>query len=170
MEKKLIVITLIFGFMLLGLAGCGNKYEGLGTELLQDHGDVIFSVERGKKSNCVRLILTLYEDNQYELFTDYKECRPWQTCTADLRYTKSIKGIYDYDVIKIIEASTNANDKSYSMDDLPEYELYLGEKYVQKYDTMMFVVENGQTNKYLDELLNQLDVDLDQCANPDYVK
>ena len=112
----------------------------------------------------------LYEDNQYELFTDYKECRPWQTCTEELRYTKSIKGTYNYDVIKIIEASTNANDKSYSMDNLPEYELYLGEKYVQKYDTAMFVVEKDQTNNYLDELLEQLDVDLNSCANPDYVK
>ena len=73
-------------------------------------------------------------------------------------------------VSKIIETSTNANDKSYSMDDLPEYELYLGEKYVQKYDTMIFVVEKEQINNYLDELLEQLDVDLNSCANPDYVK
>ena len=41
---------------------------------------------------------------------------------------------------------------------------------MQKYDTTMFVVEKGQTNNYLDELLEQLDVDLNQCANPDYVK
>ena len=43
-------------------------------------------------------------------------------------------------------------------------------EYVQEYDTSMFVVEKGQTNNYLDELLEQLDVDLNSCANPDYVK
>lgn len=168
--KKTILIILICSFMVFSLTGCGNKYKGQGTELLKEVGDVILHVERGNKSNCIRVMLTLYEDNQYQLFTDYKECRPWQTCTADLRYTKSIKGTYDYDITKIIEGSSNANDKSYSMDNLPEYELYLGEKYVQEYDTAMFVVEKGQVNKYLDELLEQLDVDLDQCANPDYVK
>lgn len=168
--KKKILFILVCGFIILSLTGCGNKYKGQGTELLKEHGDIIFHIERGNKSNCVKVMLSLYEDNQYELFTDYKECRPWQTCTMELQYTKSIKGTYNYDVTKIIEASTNANDKSYSKDNLPEYELYLGEKYVQKYDTAMFVVEKGQTNNYLDELLEQLDVDLNQCANPDYVK
>ena len=56
------------------------------------------------------------------------------------------------------------------MDNLPEYEIYLGEKYIQKYDTLTFTVEKGQTNKYLNELLKQLDIDLNQCANHDYVK
>ena len=167
---KKILFILVCSFMILNLTGCGNKYKGQGTELLKEHGDVALHIDSGNKGNCVKVTLVLYEDNQYELFTDYKECRPWQTCTEELRYTKSIKGTYNYDVIKIIEASTNANDKSYSMEDLPEYELYLGEKYVQKYDTAMFVVEKGQVNNYLDELLEQLDVDLNSCANPDYVK
>lgn len=168
MKKSLFI--LVCSFIILNLTRCGNKYKGQGTELLKEHGDVALHIDSGNKGNCVKVTLVLYEDNQYELFTDYKECRPWQTCTEELRYTKSIKGTYDYDVTKIIEASTNANDKSYSKDNLPEYELYLGEKYVQKYDTAMFVVEKGQTNNYLDELLEQLDVDLGQCANPDYVK
>ena len=167
---KKILFILVCSFMILNLTGCGNKYKGQGTELLKEHGDVALHIDSGNKGNCVKVTLVLYEDHQYELFTDYKECRPWQTCTEELRYTKSIKGTYNYDVIKIIEASTNANDKSYTKDNLPEYELYLGEKYVQKYDTAMFVVEKDQTNNYLDELLEQLDVDLNSCANPDYVK
>jgi len=168
--KSILLGILFCGILLLSVTGCGNKYKGQGTELLKEHEDVIFRVERGNKSNCVRVMLTLYENNQYELFTDYADCKLWRTCTLELRYTKSIKGTYDYDVIKIIEASINANDKLYSTDNLLEYKLYLGEKYVQKYDIMMFTVEKGQTNKYLDELLKQLDVDLDSCANPDYVK
>ena len=167
---KKIIFILVCSFMILSLTGCGNKYKGQGTELLKEHGDVALHIDSGNKGNCIKVMLVLYEDNQYELFTDYKECRPWQTCTEELRYTKSIKGTYNYDLTKIIEASTNANDKSYSKDNLPEYELYLGDQYVQKYDTAMFVVEKGQTNNYLDELLEQLDVDLNSCANPDYVK
>ena len=167
---KKVIIVLVCSFIILSLTGCGNKYKGKGTESLKEHGDLILRIESGKNSRCVKVMLVLYEDNQYELFTDYKECRPLKTCTMELLYTKSIKGMYDYNVAKIIEASTNANDNVYSMDNLPEYELYLGEKYVQKYDTAMFVVEKGQTNNYLDELLEQLDVDLNSCANPDYVK
>ena len=165
MKKNLLILVLV-----LGLTGCGNKYYGQKTDILKEHKDIIFSVESGNKSNCVRVLLTLYEDNQYELFTDYAECKPGQNCTMKLSYTKSVKGEYNYDVIKIIEASTNANDKSYSMDNLPEYELTLGEKYIEKYDTLTFTVEKGQKNKYLDELLKQLDIDLNQCANPDYVE
>lgn len=167
--KKSLFGILFMAVLILGITGCVSKYEGLGTELLTDHGDVIFSIEMGNK-DCVTVMLTLYEDNQYELFTDYATCRSGKVCNDDLEYTKSIKGTYDYDAIKIIEASTNANDKAYSMDNLPEYEIYLGEKYIQKYDTLTFTVEKGQTNKYLNELLKQLDIDLNQCASTDYVK
>lgn len=167
--RRTIFTILLCMIIVLGLTGCKNKYKGKGTELLKEHGNVIFSASPGNK-DCVTVQLTLYDDNQYELFTDYKDCKPWQTCTLALKYTKSIKGTYEYDAIKIIEASTNANDKSYSMDNLPEYKLYLGEKYIEKYDTLSFTVEKGQTNKYLNELLEQLDIDLDSCANPDYIK
>ena len=84
-------------FIILNLTGCGNKYKGQGTEPLKEHGDVALHIDSGNKGNCVKVTLVLYEDNQYELFTDYKECRPWQTCTEELRYTKSIKGTYNYD-------------------------------------------------------------------------
>jgi len=167
--KKTILTILLCILIILGLTGCKNKYKGKGTELLKEHGNVIFSVITGNK-DCVTVQLTLYDDNQYELFTDYADCKPWQNCNLDLKYTKSIKGNYNYDVIKIIEASTNANDKSYLMDNLPEYELYLGEKYIEKYDTLSFTVEKGQKNIYLNELLEELDIDLELCANPDYIK
>ena len=89
---KKILFILVCSFMILNLTGCGNKYKGQGTELLKEHGDVALHIDSGNKGNCVKVTLVLYEDNQYELFTDYKECRPWQTCTEELRYTKSIKG------------------------------------------------------------------------------
>lgn len=167
--KKTILAILICVSLVLGLTGCENKYERKGTDVLKEHGNVIFSVSRGNK-DCVTIQLTLYDDNQYELFTDYATCKKETNCTLDLEYTKSIKGTYDYNIEKIIEASTNANDKSYSMDNLPEYELHLGQKYVEKYDTLTFTVEKEQTNQYLNELLEQLNIDLDLCAIPDYIK
>ena len=85
-----------------------------------------------------------------------------------LKYTKSVKGTYKYDVEKIIKASVNTDNKSYDMSNLPEYEIYLGDKYMSKYDSLMFTVEKGRKNKYLNELLDMLDVDLDKCAKPDY--
>ncbi len=172
MNKKILTI-LVLGFVVLGTTGCGNKYKGQGTELLEKHGDVVLRVKRGDrggKKDCVTVELSLYDDNQYELFTDSATCKPWHTCTMQLIYTKSIKGSYDYDLLKIIEASTNADDKTYSKDNLPEYRLTLGKKYIDKYDSLTFTVEKGQTNKYLDELLNELNIDLNQCLNPDYVK
>ena len=82
MKKKLLGI-LFCVILVLGVTGCGNKYEGQGTELLKEHGDIIFHIERANKSNCVKVMLSLYEDNKYELFTDYKDCRPWQNCTME---------------------------------------------------------------------------------------
>lgn len=168
MNRKLLKLLTI-SILSIGLTGCGNKYKGKGTAPLEEHGNLLFEVERENK-DCVNIKLALYDDGQYELFTDYATCRPFRSCTRALRYTKSVKGTYEYDTLKIIEASTNANDKAYSMDDLPEYRLYVGEEYSKKYDTLSFTVEKGQTNRYLDELLEQLDIDLDACANPDYVK
>ena len=43
------------------------------------------------------------------------------------------------------------NNKSYDMSNLPEYEIYLGDKYMSKYDSLMFTVEKGKKNKYLKE-------------------
>ena len=69
---------------------------------------------------------------------------------------------------KILEFSTNANDKSYDMEHLPEYEIYLGDKYLEKYDSLMFTVEKNKKNKYLDEFLKMIEVDLLKCAKPEY--
>ena len=56
----------------------------------------------------------------------------------------------------------------FNMNNLPEYEIYLGEELVNKYDTVSFVIEKGKTNKYFNELLKQINVDLSKCAKPEY--
>ncbi len=168
--KKRIFNMLLITTCIFCLTACvdANKYKGKGTETLTEHGNVVYSITRGNKS-CVTTQLTLYDDNQYEFFTDYEDCNSNEVCNLMLKYTKSIKGTYDYDLDKILEASTNADDKSYDMNNLPEYEIYLGEDYTNRYNTLTFTIEKGKTNKYLNELLKALDIDLDVCAYPDYV-
>lgn len=146
---------------------CKNYPKEIGTDILENHGDVLISIHVGNK-DYVPVLLSLYDDGTYELFTAYESCRPGRICTSMLKYTKSVKGTYKYDVEKIIKASVNADNKSYDMSNLPEYEIYLGDKYIKKYDSLMFTVEKGKKNKYLNELLDMIDVDLDKCAKPEY--
>ncbi|MBQ8535585.1 MAG: helix-turn-helix transcriptional regulator [Bacilli bacterium] len=146
---------------------CKNYPKEIGTDILEYHGEVLISIHVGNK-DYVPVSLSLYDDGTYELFTAYESCRPGRICTSMLKYTKSVKGTYKYDVEKIIKASVNADNKSYDMSNLPEYEIYLGDKYIKKYDSLMFTVEKGKKNKYLNELLDMIDVDLDKCAKPEY--
>lgn len=116
----------------------------------------------------VPVLLSIYDDETYELFTAYASCKPGSMCTSELVYTKSIKGTYSYEIEKILKDSTNANEFTSDMNHLPKYEIYLGEDLIVKYDTLLFVVENEKQNKYLDEFLKLIDVDLTKCAKPEY--
>ena len=109
--------------------------------------------------NCVPLQLAIYEDGVYELFTAYKSCKPGKFCTDMLSYSKSIKGTTKYDVLKIIKEKGVEKDKVHSMNNLPEYEIYMGNSYVEK----------GQTNKSIEELLKEINVELQVCAEPEYI-
>lgn len=146
---------------------CKNYPIDIGSDILENHGNTLISVNIGNKS-YVPVRLNLYDDGTYELFTSYESCKPGRICTSMLKYLKSVKGTYNYDIEKILDASTNPGDKGYSMDNLPEYEIYLGDKYVKKYDSIMLTVEKGKKNKYLNELLEMLNIDLSKCAKPEY--
>lgn len=167
--KKTLLTIMLCGIMILGLTGCGNSKSVLGgDEPLKNPANVIFTIQMGSKV-CVPVTLAVYDDGTYELFTEYETCRPGKTCASMLKYTKSIKGEYDYDVKKIIENSVDADSKGYSMDNLPEYEMYMGSSYVEQGYSYHYTVEKGQTNKYLDEFLNKIDIDLKVCAEPKYI-
>lgn len=146
---------------------CVDYPKELGDSILENPGNVLISIQYAKRS-YVPISLSVYDNGTYELFTSYADCKPGRVCTSMLRYTKSIKGNYNYDIEKILSASTNADGMSFEMSKLPVYEIYLGEEYMKKYDSLMFVVENGKKNKYLDEFLDTLNVDLKKCAKPDY--
>lgn len=145
---------------------CTNYPSEIGTNKLETHGNLLISIETGQKQ-YVPVSLSVYDDGTYELFTAYETCKPGKICNSMLKYTKSIKGKYNYDIKKILEVSTNANDKSYSMDNLPEYKITLG-LWVEEYNTFTFTVEKGKKNKYLDEFLNLINIDLSKCAKPEY--
>lgn len=167
--KKTLLNIMLCGIMVLGLTGSGNSKSVLGgDEPFKNPVNVIFTIERGSKV-CIPVKLAVYDDGTYELFTEYETCRPGKTCAYMLKYTKSIKGKYDYDVKKIIENSVDSNNKGYSMDKLPEYEMYMGSSYVKHGYSYHYTVEAGQTNKYLDEFLDKIDIDLKICAEPKYI-
>ncbi len=123
------------------------------------YDDLIFSVET-QKSNCdIPVVLSIYKDNKYKLFTEYKGCKSNTFCTSDLRYNKFIEGTYDYDVIEIIRRSVDANNHQYNSYNLPDYSIFSGKGH-------NFVTDND--NKYLKEFLDLIDVDLDKCAKANY--
>lgn len=166
--KKTILTIILCCVITLAPTGCGNSNKLGGDNPLENHPELIFTIAKGNKS-CIPVNLAIYEDGQYELFTAYQACRPGETCTAMLKYTKSKKGTYNYDVIKIIEDEGNAKDKSHSMNNLPEYEMYVGNTYVEQGYGYYYTIEKNKTNKYLDEFLKEIDIDLEVCAEPEYI-
>jgi transcriptional regulator with XRE-family HTH domain len=121
--------------------------------------DLIFIVEK-KNSKCdIPVQLNIYKNNKYTLLTEYKACRPGVACTLMLQYVKSSEGKYNYDVIEIIRHSVDANLFQYTNENLPEYMIHSGKGHE-------FITDSD--NKYLKELLESINVDLNQCAKPNY--
>lgn len=167
--KKTILTVLLLGMIMLGITGCGKLNNKLGGDApLTNYSEKTFTITIGNK-NCIPVQLTLYEDGTYELFTAYESCRPGQTCNSMLKYTKSLKGKYDYDIMKILEDDSIEVDKSHSMDNLPEYEIYMGNYYIENGYGYYYTIEKGKTNKYLNEFLQNINVDLKICAEPEYI-
>ena len=139
-------------------------YDYLNLELnelsIEDisYNNLIFSISLGNKI-CVPVSLSIFQNNNYVLYTDYEECKPNQNCTSILKYTKSVKGTYNFDIMQIIKHSTDASNMQFSNSNLPKYEIYTGNGYY-------FITDND--NKYLMEFLNTINVDLNKCAEPDY--
>lgn len=124
------------------------------------YNNLIFSVEY-KKSKCdIPVMLNIYENNKYALLKEYKACRSGEFCNLMLQYINPIEGEYDYDVIEIIRHSIDANLYQYTNDNLPEYMIFSGKSHE-------FITDSD--NKYLKELLELIDVDLTNCAKPNYV-
>ena len=123
------------------------------------YNDLIFSVEY-KKSKCdIPVLLNIYQNNKYVLFTEYKACKSGVFCNSMLQYMNPIEGEYDYDVIEIIRHSVDANLHQYTNDNLPKFMIFSGKGHE-------FITDDD--NKYLKELLESINVDLTECAKPNY--
>ena len=122
------------------------------------YNDLIFTIHIGNNKECIPIRLSVYKNNKYILYTAYKACKS-EICTHMLSYTKRIEGKYDYDIIQILKHSMDANNMQFSMDNLPKYEIYSGSGY-------SFITDDD--NKYLNEFLESINVDLNKCADPDY--
>lgn len=125
------------------------------------YNDLIFSIEY-KKSKCdIPVMLNIYQNNKYTLYTEYKACKTGVVCNSMLQYTEPIEGKYDYDVTQIIRHSIDANIYQYTNDNLPEYMIFSGKSHE-------FITDSD--NKYLKEFLESINIDLSQCVKPNYEK
>ena len=125
-----------------------------------EYNDLIFSIGY-KKSKCdIPVLLNIYKNDKYRLFTEYKSCKPGVVCNSILQYINPIEGKYNYNVIEIIRHSVDANLHQYTNDNLPEYMIFSGKGH-------NFITDAD--NKYLKELLESINVDLTKCASPKYL-
>lgn len=123
------------------------------------YDNLVFSIEY-KKGKCnIPIELNVFKNNKYSLYTKYKACKIGQTCNLMLQYTDSIEGKYEFDIIEIIRHSIDANLHQYTNDNIPEYIIRSGKGHE-------FITDSN--NKYLKEFTDSINVDLKQCAKPDY--
>lgn len=157
--KKIILFLFLSLFMILMTNSCKEK---MNITLKKSPKNILFSI-LNKQINCIPVELTVYKDNTYELFTAYKSCEEDKICTAMLEYTKSIKGKYDYDVMKIIDTSKEFDNMMDKPNDLIDYEIYIGTSLMEKGYNSLYVIEKEREN-YIDEFLTGINVDLNMCA------
>lgn len=117
-----------------------------------------------KKIDCIPVSLSVYDDSEYELYTHYEACRYGEKCDDILKYAKKDSGKYNYDVMKIINNSTVADNMTFNKDNMPEYEIYTGNgEYV-------YMLITDSKNESLIEFLKSIKVNLKVCATPEYKK
>lgn len=116
----------------------------------------IFSITK-KSEECIPVMLIVNKDNTFKLYTSYKSCKPNQNCDETLEYTKYKTGTYDYSILDIVKHSADANNISISNSNLPEYQIISGKGNV-------FITDSD--NKYLNDFIKKINVDLDKCAEP----
>ena len=156
MKKILLVFIIVF------VVGC----KDLGDEPF-NKDNLIFTVTVGDK-DCVPVELAVYEDKTYELFNAYQACPSGVLCNDMLVYTRSIKGVYDYDVMSILDDESMIVDGVHPMDQLPKYDIYMSDKYVKMGYGYNYSVSNGKENESLQKFLDDIGVNLGLCADADY--
>lgn len=154
MKKKNILLLIL---ILILITGCTKK----------DEDKEIFRISK-TRDDCTPVLLKVYKDKTYELFTAYEGCIPGEECNDTIRYTKRESGKYKYKIMNIIKNSVDADDKTYDIFNQPLYDIYMSDKYVKKDYAYHYTIEKDTENKYLDEFLKSIDVDLNMCAEAEY--
>lgn len=124
------------------------------------YNNLIFSITYRKSKCDIPVQLNVYENNKYSLLTEYESCKPGVLCTSMLKYLNPIMGKYDYNIIEIIRHSSDANNMQFTNDSRAEYEIFTGKSH-------LFITDKD--NKYLQDFLKSINVDLTKCAKPNYV-
>lgn len=137
-----------------------TESSNLKIEDIVDNNGLLFTINNRRK--CVPVQLSVYKNNKYILYNAYEACKPNENCNSMLKYTKKKEGVYDFDVIKIIQNSTIADNMQFTNEFFPEYEIYTGN------GEFVYNLITDKNNKYLNEFLKQIDVDLSTCATPEY--
>lgn len=122
------------------------------------YNDLVFSIEFRNKNCNIPVLLNVYKDNKYKLYTAYKSCKT-SMCNSELRYIDSVDGTYDYDILEIIKHSEDANLFQYNSESNFMYEIFSGKNHP-------FVTDDN--NRYLKEFLELINVDLKECAIASY--
>lgn len=130
------------------------------NDIISDNG-LLFTIN-WKKADCIPVSLSVYENGRYELATNYEACKPGVVCTAMLTYTQKEEGTYNYEVLNIIKNSIIADDMTFTNDTLPEFEIYTGN------GDKVYMMVTDSNNKYLNDFLSSINVNLRTCAIPDY--
>ena len=125
--------------------------------------NVLFNISH-KNGKCVPVNLTVYDNGKYELSKSYIACKSGEICDDMLRYTKKTKGTYNYDVMKIIKNSKNADSMSFINEKMPEYEIYTGN------NEFVYMMITDSNNTALTEFLKSIHVNLHTCATPEYTQ
>lgn len=120
--------------------------------------DTIFTIDVvWKDEKCVPTLLKFYKNEKYEFYTTYKEEIQDHLETPFYVYTKSDKRTYKFDLYKIIQGLEEYNNTEenikYKINDIESGKTY--------------IINDEEDNKYLNELLKSIDVDLDVCAKED---
>lgn len=121
---------------------------------IMDDNKLLFTINK-KNKKCTPVSLNVYDGGKYVLYTGYKACKG-KNCNDKLEYTKKKTGKYDYDVIKIIKNSKNAD--LLSAKEIEDYEIYTGKS------DIVYMMTTDKDNKYLKAFLKNIKVDLDECA------
>ena len=153
--KKIIILLLTIIWLITGCES--SKIEELTLDSLTADNGLVFSIN-AVNPNCVTPQLSLYKDGTYKYYDKYKYPKDAELVDLILRYANPSKvGKYDYDLLKIIQNSDK--EISFSVKNLPSYQISTGNG--ENYAIL-------KKNRYLNELLNELDINLNTCAEKEY--